>query len=51
MLAGPPGLAVGARAGLRAGGAFDVNKGGSGAEFIDHVAKVLLPNRVDDGHD
>jgi len=46
VLAGPAGLAVGASAGLLAGGAFDVNNIGVGADFIDDVAKVLLPNRV-----
>ena len=46
VLAGPAGLAVGASAGLLAGGAFDVNNAGIGADFIDDVAKVLLPNRV-----
>ena len=46
VLAGPAGLAVGASAGLLAGEAFDVNNAGIGADFIDDVAKVLLPNRV-----
>src|SRR5215467_11160130 len=46
VLAGPAGLAVGASAGLLAGGAFDVNNAGIGADFIDDVAKVLMPNRV-----
>lgn len=46
VLAGPVGLALGASAGLLAGGAFDVNNAGIGADFIDDVAKVLLPNRV-----
>src|SRR5215468_3229980 len=46
VLAGPLGLAVGASAGLLAGGAFDVNNAGIGADFVDDVAKVLLPNRV-----
>src|SRR5262245_19583791 len=46
VLAGPAGLAVGASAGLLAGGAFDVNNAGIGADFIDDVAKVLLPNRA-----
>jgi len=46
VLAGPAGLAVGASAGLLAGGAFDVNNAGIGDDFIDDVAKVLLPNRV-----
>jgi uncharacterized membrane protein len=46
VLAGPAGLAVGASAGLMAGEAFDVNNAGIGADFIDDVAKVLLPNRV-----
>ena len=45
ILAGPAGLAVGASAGLLAGEAFDVNNAGIGADFIDDVAKVLLPNR------
>jgi hypothetical protein len=39
-------LAVGASAGLVAGEAFDVNNAGIGADFVDDVAKVLLPNRV-----
>jgi uncharacterized membrane protein len=46
VLAGPAGLAVGASAGLLAGSAFDVNNAGIGADFIDDVTKVLLPNRV-----
>src|SRR5215467_12127369 len=46
VLAGPAGLAVGASAGLLAGGAFDVSNAGIGSDFIDDVAKVLLPNRV-----
>jgi uncharacterized membrane protein len=46
VLAGPAGLAVGASAGLLAGGAFDVSNAGIGADFIDDVTKVLLPNRV-----
>ena len=46
VLAGPLGLAVGASAGLLAGGAFDVNNAGIGADFVDDVARVLLPNRV-----
>jgi uncharacterized membrane protein len=46
ILAGPAGLAVGASAGLLAGEAFDVNNAGIGADFIDDVAKVLLPNRA-----
>ena len=46
VLAGPAGLAVGASAGLLAGSAFDVNNAGIGADFIDDVSKVLLPNRV-----
>jgi hypothetical protein len=40
------GLAVGATAGLAAGGAFDVSNAGIGEDFIDDVSKVLLPNRV-----
>jgi hypothetical protein len=40
------GLAVGASAGLAAGGAFDINNAGIGYDFIDDVTKVLLPNRV-----
>ena len=46
VLAGPAGLAVGASAGLLAGEAFDVNNAGIGADFIDDVAKVLLPDRA-----
>ena len=46
VLAGPVGLAVGASAGLLAGEAFDVNNAGIGYDFIDDVAKVLLPNRA-----
>jgi len=46
VLAGPAGLAVGASAGLLAGGAFDVSNAGIGSDFIDDIAKVLLPNRV-----
>ena len=46
VLAGPVGLAVGASAGLLAGGAADINNAGIGYDFIDDVAKVLLPNRA-----
>src|SRR5215472_15941574 len=46
VLAGPAGVALGASAGLLAGGAFDVSNAGIGADFIDDVSKVLLPNRV-----
>ena len=46
VLAGPAGLAVGASAGMLAGGAFDISNAGIGADFVDDVAKVLLPNRV-----
>src|SRR5215467_1989621 len=46
ILGGPVGVAVGASAGLLAGGAYDVNNAGIGADFIDDVAKVLLPTRV-----
>jgi len=46
VLAGPVGLAVGASAGLLMGGAADINNAGIGYDFIDDVAKVLLPNRA-----
>ena len=46
VLAGPVGLAVGASAGLLVGGAADINNAGIGYDFIDDVAKVLLPNRA-----
>jgi len=46
VLAGPAGLAVGASAGMLAGGAFDISNAAIGADFVDDVAKVLLPNRV-----
>ena len=39
-------MAVGAAAGMAAGGALDLNNVGVGYDFIDDVSKVLLPNRV-----
>jgi uncharacterized membrane protein len=46
ILGGPVGLAVGASAGLLAGGAYDINNAGIGADFIDDVAKALVPTKV-----
>jgi len=46
LLGGPVGLAIGAVAGMAAGGAADLNNARIGEDFIDDVAKVLLPNRV-----
>ena len=46
LLGGPAGAAIGAAAGLGAGSAADLDNARIGADFIDDVAKVLLPNRV-----
>jgi uncharacterized membrane protein len=46
LLGGPAGVAIGAAAGLGAGSAADLDNSRIGADFIDDVAKVLLPNRV-----
>jgi uncharacterized membrane protein len=46
LLGGPAGVVVGTAAGMAAGGAVDLNNAGVGYDFIDDVAKVLLPNRV-----
>ncbi|HXJ95934.1 MAG TPA: DUF1269 domain-containing protein [Terriglobia bacterium] len=46
FLAGPAGLAIGAAAGLVGGATADLNKARIGDDFIDDVAKALLPNRV-----
>jgi hypothetical protein len=39
-------LAIGAAAGLAAGGAADLNNARIGEDFIEDVSKLLLPNRV-----
>src|SRR5215470_1485145 len=46
LLGGPAGAAIGAAAGLGAGSAADLDNARIGSDFIDDVAKVLLPNRV-----
>jgi uncharacterized membrane protein len=43
---GPAGVAIGAAVGLVAGGTVDLDRARIGEDFIDDVAKVLLPNRV-----
>ena len=45
LLGGPVGLAIGATAGLTVGAAADLNNARIGLDFIDDLAKVLLPNR------
>ena len=45
LLGGPVGMAIGAAAGLTVGAAVDLNNAGVGLDFIDDLAKVLLPNR------
>jgi len=46
LLGGPVGAAVGAGAGLVAGSAVDLGELRLGSDFIDDVAKLLLPSRV-----
>jgi uncharacterized membrane protein len=46
LLGGPAGAAIGAAAGLGAGSAADLDNARIGGDFIDDVAKELLPNRV-----
>ena len=46
LLGGPIGLAIGASAGLGVGAAADLNNARIGEDFIDDVAKTLVPNRV-----
>lgn len=45
LLGGPVGFAIGATAGLTVGAAADINNASVGYDFIDDLAKVLLPNR------
>jgi uncharacterized membrane protein len=45
LIGGPVGMVIGATAGLTAGAAVDLNNAGIGLDFIDDLAKVLLPNR------
>jgi uncharacterized membrane protein len=45
LLGGPAGLAIGAAAGLISGGTADLNNARIGEDFLDDVAKKLLPNR------
>jgi uncharacterized membrane protein len=45
LLGGPPGLVIGALAGLAAGGTVDLNNARVGEDFIDDVRQQLLPNR------
>jgi uncharacterized membrane protein len=46
LLGGPTGLAVGAAAGLMGGATADLDNARVGADFVDDVNEVLLPNRV-----
>jgi uncharacterized membrane protein len=46
VLGGSAGIAVGAALGLLAGGAGDLRNARLGDDFIDDVAKALLPNRA-----
>jgi uncharacterized membrane protein len=46
LLGGPAGMAVGAAAGMLGGATADLDNARIGADFIDDVNKVLLPNRV-----
>jgi uncharacterized membrane protein len=46
LLGGPAGLAIGATAGMLTGAAADLDNARIGDDFLDDVAKVLLPNRV-----
>ena len=45
LIGGPVGMVIGATAGLTVGAAVDVNNAGIGLDFIDDLAKILLPNR------
>jgi len=45
LLGGPAGAAIGATAGLTVGATADLNNARIGLDFIDELAKVLLPNR------
>jgi uncharacterized membrane protein len=46
LLGGPAGVAVGAVAGMMGGATADLDNARIGADFIDDVNAVLLPNRV-----
>ena len=46
LLGGAPGVAIGAMAGFFAGGTADMNKARIEEDFVDDVAKALLPNRA-----
>jgi uncharacterized membrane protein len=46
LLGGPAGLAIGATVGLVGGTTVDLDRARIGDDFIDDVAKVLLPGRV-----
>jgi len=46
LLGGPTGLAIGATAGFALGGATDLSNASIGADFIEDVSKMLLPNKV-----
>jgi uncharacterized membrane protein len=46
LLGGPTGLVIGATVGLIGGATAELNNARIGVDFIDDVAKVLLPNRV-----
>jgi uncharacterized membrane protein len=46
LLVGPTGLAIGAAVGFIGGGTVDLDKARIGDDFIDDVAKVLLPSKA-----
>jgi uncharacterized membrane protein len=46
LLGGPAGVAVGAAAGMLGGATADLDNARIGADFVDDVNEVLLPNRV-----
>ena len=46
LLGGAPGVAIGTIVGFFAGGTADLNKARIGEDFVDDVAKALLPNRA-----
>jgi uncharacterized membrane protein len=46
LLGGSPGVAIGSMVGFFAGGTADINKARIGEDFVDDVAKALLPNRA-----
>jgi len=46
LLGGPAGLAIGAAVGFLGGGTLDLDKARIGEDFVDDVAKVLLPNKA-----